>query len=55
VLDRIRSPSARTNGSLGTPIAVNISSGVIAFWAIGARNARRGLLAPAAAGEAEPR
>lgn len=55
VLDRIRSPSARTNGSLGTPIAVNISSGVVAFRAIGARNVRRGLLAPAAAGEAEPR
>ncbi len=39
-----------TLGAFGAMVLLGI-----AFWAIGARNVRRGLLAPAAAGEAEPR
>ncbi len=37
-----------TLGAFGTMVLLGV-----AFWAIGARNVRRGLLAPAAAGDAE--
>jgi len=39
-----------TLGAFGAMVLLGV-----AFWAIGARNVRRGLLAPAAAGEEEAR